>query len=101
MENFDVNPLDAMNQYNDIDLIYSTFNKKTHAQKFKYYLKRIFEKLEVGVLILSFFYLPIYIFLLFYKHLSIVSTFSLCYLLCFGIFITFFIMLNREENTFR
>lgn len=101
MENFDVNPLEAMNQLNDIELIYSSFKKKTYSEKFKYYLKRISEKMQISLLRLSFLYLPVYALMLLFKPIAVISTFSLYYLLSYCVLILFFVMINREESTFK
>jgi len=101
MENFDVNPLKVINQLNDIELIYSTFKKKTYTEKFKYYLKIVFEKMQIGLLRLSFLYAPIYIMLLFFKIITVFSTFSLYYLLSYCMLILLVVLINREEGTFK
>ena len=106
MENFDATPLhlhDAHKNLGDanIELDYLTYKNKGYVAKLKHYLRRISVMVQKAILWVTFLYIPVFGVLLYLKVTTFVSIFSLYYFISYFAIIIAFIMINREEHTFR
>ena len=106
MENFNAAPLhlhDARKNLGnaDVELDYVSYKNKSYTTKFKHYLKRLSVMIQKAILWVTFLYIPVFGLLLYFKVTTFVSIFSLYYFVSYVVVIIAFIMINREEHTFR
>jgi FtsH-binding integral membrane protein len=91
MKNYDINVLAV----NDV------FHSRNYTQKLRTYYKKVTLKLQIGLLVATFLYIPVYGALWLFDVINIMSRFSACCILSYFVLIAFFVLMNRERHTFR
>lgn len=101
MDNYDVSPLvktntpiEAGNTHANPEIV---IEQGASAQKPKLYLRWVSETIQKGLLWALFLYLPLYGLLLYFNGLSVISMFSLYYLISYLAIILLFIVANRQK----
>jgi FtsH-binding integral membrane protein len=90
MKNYDMNLVAVDN----------VFHTRNYTQKLRAYYKKITQKLQIGLLIATFLYIPVYCALWLFDVITIMSRFSVYCILSYFVLIAFFILMNREKHTF-
>ncbi len=91
-----------MKNYNvDLFAVTNEFNDRAYSQKLRNYYRKAIQKIQIGLLVTTFLYMPVYCALLLFDVVNIISKFSACCILSYLTLIAFFVFMNRERHTFR
>nr|MBB6139928.1 hypothetical protein [Mucilaginibacter sp. X5P1] len=82
-------------------VINHVFHNRNYTQRLKAYFKKFIQKLQIGLLVATFLYVPVYCTLWLFDVISIVSKLSVYCILSYLLLIVFFVLMNREKHNLR
>ncbi len=91
-----------MKNYNvDLFAVTNEFNDRAYSQKLRSYYRKAIQKVQIGLLVATFLYVPAYCALWLSGIINIISKFSAYCILSYITLIAFFILMNKEKHVLK